>query len=308
MVAGMSWEVSALPSFDGRTALVTGGNSGIGWYTGLELARHGARVWLACRNVERGADAVRRMTAQAPGADVRLLPLNLASLASVSSVAEQWNGPLHLLVNNAGVMAPPSWRPTEDGFELQFGTNHLGHFALTGRLLPALLAAGQSRVVTVSSVAHRAASAAVLLGNPEQGYRAQAAYANSKLANLLFGLELQRRASAAGVGVSSTVAHPGFSNTNLFVSREGLGANPVLRGGGRVLGRLLFQSAAAGALPSLYAASAAAPGSYSGPQWPGEYRGKPGPARISPTGQDAGLAAQLWDLSEELTEVQYRWS
>jgi NAD(P)-dependent dehydrogenase (short-subunit alcohol dehydrogenase family) len=304
----MSWDVSQLPSFAGRNALVTGGNSGIGWYTALELARHGAQVQLACRNPELGAQAADRIRALVPDAQVGMVRLDLASLASVAAVAERWDLPLHLLVNNAGVMAPPAWRSTEDGFELQYGTNHLGHFALTGRLLPALLAAGGARVVTVASIAHRGGTAAVLQGNPKQGYRPQVAYSNSKLANLLFGLELQRRASAARAGVSSTVAHPGVSATNLFLSREGVGANPVIRGLGRTFGKVVLQSAAAGARPTLYAAAAAAPGSYSGPRWPGEFRGPVGQAKMSPAAQDGGLASQLWDLSEELTEVHYEWS
>ncbi|MGI8665465.1 MAG: oxidoreductase [Jatrophihabitans sp.] len=304
----MSWDVSQLPAFRGKSVLVTGANSGIGLPTALELARREATVWLACRKPAAAQQAADQIRARVPGAQVNVLPLDLASLDSVAALAESWQGPLDLLVNNAGVMAPPSWKQTVDGFELQFGTNHLGHFALTGRLLPALLAAPAARVVTVSSLAHRGGTAAVLQGNQEQGYRPQAAYSNSKLANLLFGLELQRRASGAGVALSSTVAHPGLSMTNLFQSAEGMGANPIVRHGGRLVGSVLFQSAAAGALPSLYAASTAAPGSYSGPQWPGELRGRPGPARISRTGQDAGLAAQLWDLSEELTGVRFAWS
>ncbi len=307
IVAPMSWDVSQLPSFEGRSALVTGANSGIGLPTALELARRGAHVRLACRNTAAGERAADQVRARVPGAQVSVLALDLASLDSVASLAAGWDGPLDVLVNNAGVMAPPSWKPTKDGFELQFGTNHLGHFALTGSLLPALLAAPAARVVTVSSLAHRGGGADVLFGNQQQGYRAQHAYSNSKLANLLFGLELQRRAVAAGVALTSTVAHPGISATNLFLNKEGLGANPVLRIGGRLVGRVAFQSAAAGALPSLYAVSAAAPGSYSGPQWPGEFRGHPGPARMSATAQDAGLAAQLWDLSEELTGVHYDW-
>ncbi|MEA2207383.1 MAG: hypothetical protein QOE77_4159, partial [Blastocatellia bacterium] len=192
----MSWSAAQLPSLAGRTALVTGGNSGIGWHTCLELARHGARVRLASRDPGRGQDAVRRIRELVPGADVEPVLLDLASLASVETLAAGWDGPLHLLVNNAGVMAPPGLRSTADGFELQFGTNHLGHFALTGRLLPALLAAGESRVVTVSSILHWSALTVPLpvplTGLPDGGYHPQRAYAGSKLANLLFAFELQR--------------------------------------------------------------------------------------------------------------------
>jgi NAD(P)-dependent dehydrogenase (short-subunit alcohol dehydrogenase family) len=207
----MSWDSSQLPDLHGKTALVTGANSGIGLPTALELARCGAVVRLACRNPEPAARAADTIRASAPGAQVSVLPLDLASLDSVAALAESWDGPLDLLINNAGVMAPPKWRSTSDGFELQFGTNHLGHFALTGRLLPALLAAPAGRVVSVSSLRHRAGTAAVLQGNPQQGYQPHLAYANSKLANLLFGLELQRRAVEHGTTLTSTVAHPGVS-------------------------------------------------------------------------------------------------
>lgn len=308
----MSWNLSQLPSFAGRTALVTGANSGIGWQTALELARHGARVRLGSRDAGRGEAAVRRIREQLPAADVELVRLDLASLASIKAVAEAWDGPLHLLVNNAGVMAPPNLRKTTDGFELQFGTNHLGHFALTGRLLPALLAAGASgdsaRVVTVSSLLHRGGRPGPLRGKLDAGYSPQRAYADSKLANLLFAFELQRRAESHAAPLTSTAAHPGLAQTNLMLSPDGLGANALMRGVRHSVGRLMFQPAAAGAHPTLYAAGVAAPGSYSGPQWPGGMRGPAGPARPSRTAQDPRLAAQLWDLSEELTGVRYPWS
>ena len=174
--------------------MVTGANSGIGWHTAAELARHGADVTLAVRNVDKGEAAAAKMREGATGA-VRVARLDLASLASVQEFAEAWDGPLGLLVNNAGLMAPPRYQATEDGFELQFGTNHLGHFALTGRLLPALLAAPAPRVVTVSSIAHHQGRADVVEGNPAERYNPAATYGNSKLANLLFAA----RAAAAGV-------------------------------------------------------------------------------------------------------------
>lgn len=302
----MAWNPSQLGSFTARSVVVTGGNSGIGWHAAAALARAGASVVLACRNPDKAALAVDRIRALAPGADVSAASLDLASLESVRAFAGSFDRPLDLLINNAGVMAPPKRRTTVDGFELQFGTNHLGHFALTGRLLPNLLAAPAARVVTISSIAHRGGTAGVLFGNPEQGYAPSASYSESKLANLLFGLELQRR--AAGSTLTSTVAHPGVSATNLFLSKDGLGANPLVRGLGSVFGRVILQSAAAGANPTLYAATVAAPGSYSGPQWLGETRGPVGPARITPPGDDEALAAQLWDLSSELTGVDYDWS
>ena len=307
----MSWSVSQLPSFAGRTALVTGGNSGIGWYTALELARHGATVRLASRDPGRGRAAVKRIREQVPGANVEPVQLDLASLASIKALADEWDGPLHLLVNNAGVMAPPELRKTEDGFELQFGTNHLGHFALTGRLLPALLSAGDgsspARVVTVSSLLHRGGQAGPLRGEPERGYSPQLAYANSKLANLLFALELQRRAEAHAAPLTSTAAHPGVSRTNLMLSSDGMGARPHNRVVRHTVGRLVFQSAAAGAEPTLYAAAVAPPGSYSGPQWPGGMRGPAGLATPSRKARDPRLAADLWALSERLTGVSYPW-
>ncbi|MCW2539599.1 MAG: Short-chain dehydrogenase/reductase [Frankiales bacterium] len=283
---------------------MTGANSGIGWYVARALARRGAAVTMACRDLVKGQRAVDRLMASVPRALIELRPLDLAALDSVAEFAAGWTGPLDLLVNNAGIMAPPKWRPTQDGFELQFGTNHLGHFALTGQLLPALLEGAQPRVVTVSSLAHGRGNAGVLAGNPPSGYNPQLSYAQSKLANLLFGLELQRR---AGRDLISTVAHPGVANTNLFRSEDGMGANPMVRSGGALLGRLIFQSPQAGAEPILYAADVAGPGSYSGPRWLRGWRGPAGPAAMSSFASDERLAADLWDISEELTGVKYGW-
>jgi NAD(P)-dependent dehydrogenase (short-subunit alcohol dehydrogenase family) len=301
----MAWTPDELGLLTAKTAVVTGGNSGIGWQAAYRLAEHGAAVTLACRNVAAGEQAAARIRALAPGSVVAVAALDLAALASVADFAQRWELPLDLLVNNAGLMAPPRWQATADGFELQFGTNHLGHFALTGRLLPQLRAAEQARVVTVSSIVHKQGSAGVLLGNPADRYKPRAAYAESKLANLLFALELQRRAEAAGLALESTAAHPGLAATNLFASPSGMGANPLVRRVGLLLGPVFAQSAAAGANAVLYAASTAGPGTYSGPQWLGESRGPVGPASVSRIAQDEGLAAQLWDLSEELTGVSY---
>jgi NAD(P)-dependent dehydrogenase (short-subunit alcohol dehydrogenase family) len=301
------WSPADLPSLAGTTAVVTGANSGIGWYTALELARHGAQVTLAVRSVERGEAAATRIRGAADSADVRVARLDLGSLASVHAFAEAWEGPLGLLVNNAGLMTPPRYRRTSDGFELQFGTNHLGHFALTGLLLPSLLEASAARVVTVSSLAHRRGSATVLDGNPAEGYAASAAYGNSKLANLLFAAELQRRSSLAGVDLTSTAAHPGVSATNLVASEQGLGSIRVVRLLAPLVMRVVFQSARTGAEPTLYAATTAAPGSYTGPQGIRESRGRVGPARRTPLAEDESLAAKLWSLSEDLTGVHYSW-
>jgi NAD(P)-dependent dehydrogenase (short-subunit alcohol dehydrogenase family) len=306
-MSGHRWRPAELPSLAGTTAVVTGANSGIGFYTALELARHGARVTLAVRTTDKGEVAAQRIRARIPAADVRVAHLDLASLDSVRQFAEAWEGPLALLVNNAGLMTPPQYRQTSDGFELQLGTNHLGHFALTGRLLPALFAAPHPRVVTVSSVAHHQGSRSVLDANPAEHYRPSAAYGNSKLANLLFALELQRQAALAGTELTSTAAHPGVAATNLVASEQGMGSARMVRLAAPLLTRLAFQSAKAGAEATLYAATAAAPGSYTGPQGLRETRGRIGPARLSAAARDETLAGKLWALSEDLTGVHYRW-
>ena len=241
-------------------------------------------------------------------APAEVIEIDLASMASVRAAAESWDGPLDILINNAGVMAPPKPRTTDDGFELQFGTNHLGHFVLTGLLLPALIASERGgRVVTVSSITHHGGSEGVLDANADAPYNPQKAYSNSKLANLLFALELQRELEAHDVPVTSTAAHPGVSATGLFADREGMGANPFLRLAGPVFIRLVTQPAASGARSVLYAATEAAPGSYTGPQRFGETRGRIGPARQSQLAQDEKLARKLWHLSEELTGFRYEW-
>ena len=301
----MSWTETDLPDLTGVTAIVTGANSGIGLVTARELAGHGARVILACRNLAAAESASFEIVG-----DTRVEELDLSSLASVRAFAERWEGRLDLLVNNAGVMTPPKYRETVDGFELQFGTNHLGHFALTGLLLPALLAGGGSstlapRVVTVSSIAHFGGNEAVLEGNPETAYSPQKTYSQSKLANLLFARELQRRATAAGSPLVSTAAHPGVSVTNLFTSPDGMGSKPLVRRVAPLLMKLVLQSPEAGARPSLYAATEAAPGSYTGPQRFGESRGPIGPAKLSSYAADGHLGEQLWARSEEWTGVTF---
>ncbi|MEP7034329.1 MAG: SDR family NAD(P)-dependent oxidoreductase [Dermatophilaceae bacterium] len=309
---------AGLPDLTGTTAVITGANSGIGLETARALAWHGAGVTLACRNLpaaERAAEQIRsshnsgdsRDGDQARRVEVRVAELDLSSFSSVRGFADAWEGPLDLLVNNAGVMAPRSWQGTRDGYELQFGTNHLGHFVLTGLLLPALLLAARPRVVTVSSIAHHNGRADVLDGNPPQSYRPERAYGNSKLANALFGAELQRRASVHGSALTSTMAHPGISATGLAVDPEGMGANRVVRLVAPLVMRAVFQSAAAGSRPILHAATWAAPGSYTGPRWLKESRGPAGPARLSILAQDPTLASRLWQLSQDLTGVEYHW-
>jgi NAD(P)-dependent dehydrogenase (short-subunit alcohol dehydrogenase family) len=203
-------------------------------------------------------------------------------------------------------MAPPTRRTTTDGHELQFGTNHLGHFALTGLLLPLLLAANAPRVTTVASIAHHQGDQKVCEGNPPDGYTPQTSYGRSKLANLLFAVELHRRSIAAGSHLTSTAAHPGVAVTNLVSSRDGMGARWMVRTFAPSLMRLVLPGPEGGAESILYAATTAAAGSYSGPQGPGEARGRVGPAKLSHLAQDEDLARRLWTISEELTGVHFQ--
>jgi NAD(P)-dependent dehydrogenase (short-subunit alcohol dehydrogenase family) len=300
----VGWNVSELPDLNGHSAVVTGANSGLGFHTAKQLAAHGARVVLACRNLEAAGAAANKMGGGGP---VTVAHLDLASMSSVREFAEAWDARLDLLVNNAGVMAPPKAMRTEDGFERQFGTNHLGHFVLTGLLLPALIESGRGRVVTVASIAHHGGTDAVLDGNVGEAYNPQKAYSNSKLANVLFAMELHRELTARDLPVSSTAAHPGVSSTGLFFDRQGMGAQLLMRTVAPAFVKVFAQSAASGARATLYAATAAEPGSYTGPQWIGETRGPIGPARLSEAAQDEKLARRLWQVSAELTGFRYNW-
>jgi NAD(P)-dependent dehydrogenase (short-subunit alcohol dehydrogenase family) len=286
-VAGFS--VVDVPDLGGRTVIVTGANSGIGRAAATALAGAGARVVLAVRSVDRGERAAAAM----PG-DTEVRPLDLASLASVRQFAEDWEGEIHLLVNNAGVMVPPLTR-TVEGFELQFGTNHLGHFALTNLLLGCV----SGRVVTLSSAAHRIGRIDFDdLNWVSRRYRRWPAYGQSKLANLLFTSELQRRLAAAGSEVLATAAHPGYAATNL----QSHSGNRVWGALGQVGNRIFAQSAEQGALPTLFAAVADIPGdSYAGPGGFHESRGAPQLVRRSARAQDMAVAKRLWEASEQLT-------
>jgi NAD(P)-dependent dehydrogenase (short-subunit alcohol dehydrogenase family) len=286
------WTAKDLPSQAGRTVVITGATSGIGQAAATELARAGARVVLAVRNVERGE----RLAADLPGgAEAR--PLDLTDLASVRAFAQAWDGPIDVLINNAGVMAVPEGR-TKDGFETQIGTNHLGHFALTGLLLGHVA----DRVVTVASGAHRMGKIDLEDLNWEvRPYKRWPAYGQSKLANLLFTFELQRRLAAAGSPVRAVAAHPGIAATEL----QGRTGNPILH---RLLalGNLFSQSGEQGAWPTLFAATQELPGgAYIGPGGPGELRGSPAPASRSSAARDDVTARELWALSERLTGVTY---
>ena len=310
MADSLRWTSADMPDLTGRTAIVTGANSGIGLPTALALAAHGADVTLAVRNPDRGQEAVRRIHAAAPGARVAAEGLDLADLASIRGFATTWSEQhpegLDLLVNNAGVMAIPR-RETADGFEMQLGTNHLGHFALTGLLLPALVARPRSRVVTVSSGAHRMGRMDFddLMG--ERRYNTWRAYGQSKLANLLFTLELQRRLDLAGVPILALAAHPGYAATNLQAVGPQMSGRGWLVGPMELANRYLAQSADMGALPTLFAATVPGlPGAgYVGPDGFLEQRGHPRLVGRSKAAMDVASAGRLWAVSEDLTGVRY---
>jgi NAD(P)-dependent dehydrogenase (short-subunit alcohol dehydrogenase family) len=287
------WTAADLPSFTGRTVVVTGATSGLGLVTATELARVGARVVLAVRDVAKGTELATQLGG---GAEVR--EVDLGSLDSIRAFAEGWSGDIDVFVNNAGIMNVPK-AVTVDGFERHLGVDHLGPFALTNLLLPHVT----DRVVTVSSIVHR--SGTIVLDDlmwENRSYKRMAAYGQAKLANLLFSLELQRRLDEAGSPVRSLTSHPGYAATNLQSRTE----NPVTDLLGRVGNAMFAQSAEAGALPSLYAASQDLPGgSYVGSDGFGEYRGSPTLVGRSVEASDAELATQLWDASEKLTGVTF---
>ncbi|MFJ8957820.1 oxidoreductase [Lentzea sp. NPDC102401] len=285
---------SAVPPQTGRTVVITGANSGIGRAAARTLAAKGARVVLAVRDLTKGRAAAATMAGH-----VETRQLDLADLASIHAFADGLDGPVDVLINNAGVMVPPFAR-TADGFELQFGTNHLGHFALTNLLLPRI----RDRVVTVSSNGHKVGSIEFDDLNWEhRPYRAMSAYAQSKLANLLFTSELQRRLAEAGSSVISTAAHPGMAATNLLKPAGRQRVRHLLE---KAVTRLFAQSDEDGALPTLYAAVADVPGnSYAGPSGFMEGRGAPTLVGRSLKAQDTDVARRLWEISEQLTAVSF---
>jgi aromatic-L-amino-acid decarboxylase len=301
----MSWQAADMPEQSGRLAVVTGANSGLGLITAQELARRGASVVMACRNLDKGERAMAEIRRRVPAARLQLEGLDLGELASVRAFAERTAAEherVDLLVNNAGVMAPPR-RSTADGFESQLGINHLGHFALTGRLLEALHRASAPRVVTLSSIAHRLGRIDFDDLQRERRYNNWLAYGQSKLANLMFALELARRAAAADSPLRSLAAHPGYAATNLQTSGPAARYEKLL---GMIGNRLIAQSAEQGALPVLYAATAELPsGTFTGPGSPGEVRGAPRVVAGAARAYDEAPARALWALSEELTGVAY---
>lgn len=296
------------PSLEGRTAIVTGATGGLGFVVAQCLAERGAMTVLAARNPEKGARAVAAIRSRMPHASVRFELLDLASQDAVAAFAGRWSGPLDILVNNAAVMGLEVRQTTRDGFEQQIGVNYLAHFALTGRLRDALNAApGGGRVVNVASLAHRRAVLRLDDLQSVKAYRPMAAYGQSKLAMLMFSLELHRRAVAHGWTLRAFAAHPGWSRTDIIANGLGGGAPGLKARVVEALFAVVAQSAQAGALPILFAALApeAEPGGYYGPDRFGETRGEPAPAAIFPQARDQAAAAALWELSEELTGVAF---
>lgn len=301
----------AIPDLTGQRAVVTGASDGIGLGIAAALAQAGAEVVMPVRNTGKGEAAAATIRARYPQAKLSLEALDLSSLASIAALGERLRAggaPIHLLINNAGVMTPPDLQRTVDGFELQFGTNHLGHFALTGQLLP-LLSAGRARVTSQTSIAARSGSINWDDLNWEHRYDGMAAYRQSKIAFGLFGLELARRSAAAGWAITSNISHPGVAPTSLLAARPELGRAKDTTGVRMIRWlskRGLFTGTPDTAkLPALMAATATEPGVFYGPQWPGNAGGPPGPQKLWKPLRDSENAARVWEVSQELTGVSF---
>lgn len=302
------WTLDQAPRLDGKTAIVTGATGGLGYETALGLARLGATTILAARNPDKGVRAMARIQQDAPGARLRFAQLDLASLASVARFAAAQESPIDILVNNAAVMALPTRCLTQDGFEQQIGVNYLAHFALTARLKDALCAApGGARVVQVASLAHRRGALGLDDFQSERSYSPFDVYRRTKLAMLMFALELHRRATRHGWAMRSSAAHPGWSRTDIIPNGMGQGAPRLKASLVALVFNALAQPARDGALPLLFAAVAPATegGAYYGPTRRGETRAGVGPSWIAPQALDPAAAAALWTLSERLTEVTF---
>jgi len=301
------WTIANIPPQRGKLAVVTGATGGLGYQTAIRLAQAGAEVVLTGRNEAKGREAVSKIRNQFPDAKISFEAFDLANLASVADFARRFattHASLDLLINNAGVMALPTRQTTADGFEMQFGTNYLGHYALTAQLLPLLRSSHQPRVVSLSSIAHRTGFIQFSDLQGERFYSPWKAYNQSKLAMLMFALELQRRSDAAGWNLISTASHPGWARTDLFANGPGFGLISVAS---QFAAPLFSQSAESGALPTLFAATSpqAEGGGYYGPNGLYELRGPPAPARIMPQARDKAAAAKLWDVSQQLTGVSF---
>ena len=296
-----NWTSENMPDLSEKVAIVTGANSGIGYETTLALAAKQATVIMACRNLEKAEKAAKEIRIRVPNAKLEIIQLDLVDLGSVRKFAKRFSEKykqVNLLINNAGVMVPPFIK-TKDGFELQFGANHLGHFALTGLLMPSILASAKARIVNVSSSAHRMGSGTIDFDNlnAEKGYNPPNAYAQSKLANLLFTSELNERLMAMGSDVTATAAHPGWTVSGLQ------------HGALKAVSMVIGQSPRMGALPTLRAATDPDAGrtDYFGPSNLMEMRGHPVKVESSDAAKDHELAQRLWQVSEKLTGVEYRW-
>jgi NAD(P)-dependent dehydrogenase (short-subunit alcohol dehydrogenase family) len=303
------WTADQISDLSGKTAIVTGANSGLGYETALELAHHGADVVLACRSLEKAAATSESIRAAHPEAALESLPLDLADIASVRAFVEKFRSghrDLHLLCNNAGVMALPL-RRTADDFEMQFGTNHLGHFALTGLLLEPLLRTPGARIVTLSSTAHKFGRMNFDDLQSERSYQRWRAYGQSKLANLLFAYELERRLVARGSDTMSLACHPGWAATNLQLAGPRMDESSWMERASEWANGVFGQSAAMGALPTLYAATSpdASGGDYIGPSDYFESWGYPKKVQSTSRSHDAEAARRLWELSESLTGVAF---
>jgi NAD(P)-dependent dehydrogenase (short-subunit alcohol dehydrogenase family) len=303
------WTTADIPSQKNKLAIVTGANSGIGFHAARELARAGATVILACRNLQKAEAAKNKILAEIPEAQIEIGLLDVADLKSVRDFAKKFiasDRSIDLLINNAGVMALLDRKTTADGFEMQFGTNHLGHFALTGLLLPALLSTTGSRVVSVASLAHRTGTMHFNDLHFEKKYRPWATYAQSKLSNILFALELDRRFKILSANAESLVVHPGLSDTKLGINGPG-SKNKLMAMIAKILSPVICQSEEKGALPTLRAATdpEAHGGEYYGPSGFLEWGGSPIKVKCNSEAADREVAEKLWKMSEEMTGVRY---
>lgn len=303
-----NWTASEIPQKTEGLAVITGSTEGVGFEDALALSSAGWNVVMMGRNAQKGAESIAKIHRINPKAKVRFEQIDLADLSSIKAFAERMitsGQPIDLLINNAGVMTPPKRLETADGFELQFGTNHLGHFALTAQLLPLLRKSAGARVVTVSSVANRAGQINFDDLQSKSDYTPMKAYGQAKLANLMFALELQRQSEKHGWGIISMASHPGVSRTNLLITGAGRWSFAGIM---RTFFPFLFQPSAQGALPTLYAATSpdARGGSYYGPNKMGETRGYPSVAKIPAQATDRTVSSKLWEVSQQLAKVEFK--
>lgn len=302
-----NWKTSDIPQRNSGLAVITGSTEGVGYEDALALSSSGWNVVMMGRDAQKGAESIAKIHQINPKAKVSFEKIDLADLSSIKAFASRMNSKgqaINLLINNAGVMTPPKRLETADGFELQFGTNHIGHFALTTQLLPLLQKSPAARVVTVSSVANRAGAINFDDLQSKSSYNPMKAYSQSKLANLMFALELQRQSEKHGWGITSMAAHPGVSRTKLLITGAGRWSGPGIM---RTFLPFLFQPPAQGALPTLYAATSpdATGGVYYGPNKMGETRGFPSIAKIPTQAKDLKAAVKLWEISQELAKVEF---